>query len=104
MRLIPLGSGRGEIVPLPDGSLAISFCFTSGEVSWCEWRIITENEPKYQAPPKPGCPADKRRFFNWLAGPLAQMAEDLNTTLALLLTLAAKEGGWTTADLNHNQP
>jgi RHS repeat-associated protein len=50
------------------------------------------------------CPADKRRFFNWLAGPLATMAQDVNTTLTLMLTLAAKEGGWTTGDLNHNQP
>jgi len=32
------------------------------------------------------------------------MAKDLNTTKTLLLTLAAKEGGWTTEHLNHNQP
>lgn len=37
------------------------------------------------------CPADKRKFFNWLAGPLAKMAQDLNTTLEVLLTLAVKE-------------
>jgi hypothetical protein len=32
------------------------------------------------------------------------MALDLNTDKTLLLTLAAMEGGWTTADLNHNMP
>lgn len=32
------------------------------------------------------------------------MATDLGTTQQLMLTMAAKEGGWTTAALNHNQP
>ena len=50
------------------------------------------------------CPADKRRFFNWLASPLGKMAQDLNTTKTLMLTEAAKEGGWTTKNLDHNQP
>jgi hypothetical protein len=50
------------------------------------------------------CPADKRRFFNWLADPLRKMAQDLNTTPTLVLTHAAKEAGWTNANLDHNQP
>jgi len=50
------------------------------------------------------CPSEKQRFFNWLADPLAGMATDLGTTQQLMLTMAAKEGGWTTAALNHNQP
>jgi hypothetical protein len=32
------------------------------------------------------------------------MAQDLNTTKELLLMHAAREGGWTTKDLDHNQP
>jgi hypothetical protein len=32
------------------------------------------------------------------------MAQDLNTTNTLMLTEAAKEGGWTTKNLDHNQP
>ncbi len=32
------------------------------------------------------------------------MAQDLNTTLTLVLTHAAKEAGWTNANLDHNQP
>jgi hypothetical protein len=32
------------------------------------------------------------------------MASDLSTTQQLMLTMAAKEGGWTAAALNHNQP
>jgi hypothetical protein len=32
------------------------------------------------------------------------MAQDLNTTKTLMLTEAAKEGGWTTKNLDHNQP
>jgi RHS repeat-associated protein len=61
-------------------------------------------EPWWKFPKKDPCPPDKRRFFDWLGGPLGKMAQDLNTTKELLLTHAAKEGGWTTSDLNHNQP
>ena len=50
------------------------------------------------------CPPDKQRFFTWLAAPLGKMAQDLNTTLALTLTPAAKEGGWLGFQLDHNQP
>lgn len=50
------------------------------------------------------CSPEKKRFFNWLAGPLGKMALDLNTDKTLLLTLAAKEGGWTNDALNHNMP
>ena len=50
------------------------------------------------------CTPEKRRFFDWLNGPLGKMASDLNTLKALLLTEAAKEGGWTTGSLDHNQP
>jgi len=50
------------------------------------------------------CPPDKQRFFTWLATPLGKMAQDLNTTKTLMLTEAAKEGGWTTKNLDHNQP
>jgi hypothetical protein len=32
------------------------------------------------------------------------MAQDLNTSNTFLLTEAAKEGGWTTNHLDHNQP
>jgi len=31
------------------------------------------------------------------------MASDLKTTKTLMLTMAAKEGGWTVKHLNHNQ-
>jgi len=55
-------------------------------------------------PEKDQCPKDKRRFFDWLDGPVGRMANDLSTSKALLLTLAANEGGWTNADLNHNIP
>ena len=48
------------------------------------------------------CPPDKRRFFNWLDKPLAMMASNLETSKALLLALAAKEGGWTSKDLDYN--
>jgi RHS repeat-associated protein len=50
------------------------------------------------------CPPDKQRFFTWLSEPLGKMAQDLNTTKTLMLTEAAKEGGWTTKNLDHNQP
>ena len=50
------------------------------------------------------CPKDKRCFFNWLDGPLGQAAQDLHTTKALMLTMAAKEGGWTQPALDHNMP
>jgi hypothetical protein len=50
------------------------------------------------------CPADKRRFFNWLNDALGKMASDLNTTKSLMFTMAAKEGGWTEDSLDHNQP
>ena len=53
---------------------------------------------------KDACPPEKRRFFNWLVDPLSKMAQDLNTTTTLMLTMAAKEGGWTKGDLDHNQP
>jgi RHS repeat-associated protein len=50
------------------------------------------------------CPPEKRRFFDWLDKPLGGMASDLGTTKTLMLTLAAKEAGWTEKDLDHNQP
>ena len=50
------------------------------------------------------CTPAKRRFFDWLAGPLSQMAKDLNTTPQIMLTLGVKEGGWRDVDLDHNQP
>jgi RHS repeat-associated protein len=53
---------------------------------------------------KDSCPDEKRRFFDWLSEPLGRMAQELNTTKALMLTMAAKEGGWTKGDLDHNQP
>jgi len=39
-----------------------------------------------------------------LVDPLGKMAQDLNTTKALMFTLAAKEGGWIKEHLDHNQP
>jgi len=57
--------------------------------------------------PKPAidpCPKEKRCFFNWLDGPLGQAANDLDTTKTLMLTMAAKEGGWTQPALDHNMP
>ena len=57
-----------------------------------------------QQSPKGPCPPDKRRFFDWLVDPLRKMAQDLNTTLTLLLTHAAKEAGWNNKYLDHNQP
>jgi len=39
------------------------------------------------------CTSEKKRFFDWLAKPLAQMALDLRTTQRLMLTMAAHEGG-----------
>jgi len=51
-----------------------------------------------------GCPPEKRRFFDWLDEPLGGMATDLNVREPLLLTLAAKEGGWDDRGLNHNIP
>jgi RHS repeat-associated protein len=50
------------------------------------------------------CPPEKRRFFDWLDKPLGKMAADLGTTKTLMLTLAAKEGGWNKEGLDHNQP
>jgi len=35
---------------------------------------------------------------------MRKMAQDLNTTLTLVLTHAAKEAGWRTHDLDQNQP
>jgi RHS repeat-associated protein len=104
----PLGLWPSGINLLPFGGIAVWVCWGEGNCDW-DFRLmpISENEPKYQDPsgrPTDTCPADKRRFFNWLAKPLAKMAKDLNTTLALLLTLAAREGGWTAADINHNLP
>jgi RHS repeat-associated protein len=61
----------------------------------------TRKKPK---PPVDPCPKDKRRFFCWLDNPLGQAAQDLGTTKALMFTMAAKEGGWTEPDLNHNMP
>ncbi len=50
------------------------------------------------------CPPDKRRFFDWLAGPLGEMATRLSTDPDFLLNLAAREGGWTDENLDHNMP
>lgn len=50
------------------------------------------------------CTDNKRRFFDWLAKPLIGMAKDLNTAHRIMLTLAAKEGGWDKPSLDHNQP
>ena len=50
------------------------------------------------------CTPEKRRFFNWLNGPLTAMAAALGTSKVFLLAQAAAEGGWTDADLNYNIP
>jgi RHS repeat-associated protein len=43
----PLGlSGASSIIDLGGGSYAYRICFTSGETSWCEWKVYTEYEPK----------------------------------------------------------
>lgn len=59
--------------------------------------------PRIQSQKDP-CPPSQRRFFNWLTDALGKMAQDLNVSLTLMLTMAAKEGGWTKGDLDHNQP
>jgi hypothetical protein len=51
-----------------------------------------------------GCPADKQTFFTWLSNPLQKMALDIATTHRMVLTVAAKEGGWTEDALKHNMP
>lgn len=61
----------------------------------------SKKKPKLPVDP---CPKDKRCFFNWLDGPLGKAAQDLQTTKALMFTMAAKEGGWTQPDLDHNMP
>jgi RHS repeat-associated protein len=50
------------------------------------------------------CPPEKRRFFDWLAGPLGEMAKRLNTNPEFLLNQAAREGGWLASHLDHNMP
>ena len=50
------------------------------------------------------CTANKQRFFNWLAAPLSKMAQELQTTQQVMLTMAAKEGGWDKGGLDHNVP
>ena len=65
------------------------------------------NPPQGTGPEKPAndpCPPEKKRFFNWLDAQLGKMASDLSTQKTVLLTLAAKEGGWTKEDLDHNMP
>jgi RHS repeat-associated protein len=59
---------------------------------------------KKPKPPVDPCPREKRLFFCWLDDSLGRAAQDLKTTKALMLTMAAKEGGWTQPDLNHNMP
>jgi len=59
---------------------------------------------KKPKPPVDPCPKEKRCFFNWLDGPLGNMANDLGTTKTLMLTMGAKEGGWTQPALDHNMP
>jgi hypothetical protein len=54
-------------------------------------------------PSKP-CPPEKRQFFDWLDKTVTQMAKDLKTSRELMFTIAAKEGGWTQENLNHNVP
>jgi hypothetical protein len=63
-----------------------------------------EGSPNSAAAASDNCPAEKRRFFDWLDEPLGSMADDLNVPESLLLTEAVKEGGWTAKALNHNQP
>jgi hypothetical protein len=63
-----------------------------------------QKKAKEQKSTSDSCPPEKRRFFNWLDGPLGQMAKDLNTTKTLMLTMAVKEAGWTARDLDHNEP
>lgn len=48
--------------------------------------------------------AAKRRFFAWLAEPLTRMSKELNVPRDILFNLAAKEGGWTSQQLDHNMP
>jgi RHS repeat-associated protein len=79
----------------------------------CDWGCLsagsgdgnTGNESIANADPgTDNCPSDKRRFFDWLDEPLGRMADNLNVPQWLLFNLAAKEGGWTDKNLDHNQP
>jgi RHS repeat-associated protein len=63
-----------------------------------------QKSKKKPKPPVDPCPKEKRCFFNWLDGPLGNMANDLGTTKALMFTMAAKEGGWTQPALDWNMP
>jgi RHS repeat-associated protein len=63
-----------------------------------------QNSRRKPTPPVDPCPKEKRCFFNWLDGPLGNMANDLGTTKTLMFTMAAKEGGWTPNALAHNMP
>jgi RHS repeat-associated protein len=66
---------------------------------------VSFQDPSGRPPQKESaCPPDKQRFFKWLVGPLTKVAQDLNTTLPLMLTQAAKEGGWNKEGLDHNIP
>ncbi len=63
-----------------------------------------EKEAAAAPPPEDETLAAKRRFFAWLGEPLARMSKDLGVPRDILLNLAAKEGGWTKGDLDHNMP
>ncbi len=74
-------------------------------INWFDpYGLQKKKSRKKPKPPVDPCPKEKRCFFNWLDGPLGQAAQDLDTTKTLMLTMAAKEGGWTPQDLAHNMP
>ena len=73
--------------------------------NWIDPVGLQKRKPgKKPMPPADPCPKEKRCFFNWLDGPLGKAAQDLDTTKALMFTMAAKEGGWTQPALAHNMP
>ncbi|MEN3331352.1 MAG: hypothetical protein V7641_717, partial [Blastocatellia bacterium] len=54
-RADPLGLYPWSIIDLGNGQTAFRFCFSIGENSWCEWRVISEFEPRGKGPqPCPG--------------------------------------------------
>lgn len=83
----------------PSGTICINEMLTTVEI------IIQINTVSGGKPiKKRDCWADKKRFFEWLCNAIPKLAKEIEVDANVLYALAAKEGGWTDGDLDHNIP
>ena len=78
-----------SIIDLGNGEYVVRFCFRSGEISWCEWSIISEHDPRRDQKKPLECAGHTKAPLT--GDKLAKYNAELTTIKAKLSTDKCKE-------------